>query len=405
MEYLAVAEYCFADHPGGAPRVAWDIAKAMRDRGHSVTFLCYRQGNAPVGIAEVDGIRVVRFDKSERPAWHPKRMEAIVDSARAGFQCWLGDQRFDVVHVHAPLQGLGVYAALGGDEGGASPRYVYTAHSPLVLEQEIIWRSQGWAGRLKLLFGRAMLADAERRMLNAAAQIHTLSEFTRTKLDEAYGTRARTTVIPHWYARINQGISRDEARKRLGWPANAKIFFTVRGMGPRYGVDIAIRALAPLLTEYGGHFFLAGDGVLRPKLQALAETMDSEGRMHFMGRVSDRDLELAYAAADLFILPTLALECFGLITLEAFAFGCPVLATDVGAIPESMVPVLADLLVPAGDVDALRDVARRFLNGEIKVPDGRTLIEFAAGRYGAPVVIPQLCRLLEAPPLAGGGGS
>lgn len=402
MEYLVVVEYCFADHPGGAPRVAWDIAKAMRDRGHAVTLLCYRSGNAPPGIAEVEGMRVVRYDKVERPAWHPRRLDAIIDSARMACRRWLAGKRFDLVHVHSPLQGLGVLAALGGGSGGNGPRYVCTVHSPLVLEQEIMWRSQGWTGRLKLLLGRPMLAGAERRLLAAAERIHTLSEFTRAQLDQAYGTGARTTVIPHWYARVNQGVSRAEARRQLGWPADARIFFTVRGMGPRYGVDIAIRALAPLLTEFDAHFYLAGDGVLRPQLQALAATMDPGGRMHFMGRIPDRELELAYAAADLFILPTLALECFGLITLEAFAFGCPVLSTDVGAIPETMRPVLPGLIVPAGDVAALREKARSFLKGEIALPGERALIEFAAGRYGAPVVIPQLCRLLEGPAAVAG---
>jgi glycosyltransferase involved in cell wall biosynthesis len=114
-----------------------------------------------------------------------------------------------------------------------------------------------------------------------------------------------------------------------------------------------------------------------------------------MGRISDRDLELAYAAADLFVLPTVALECFGLITPEAFAFGCPVLSTDAGAIPESMEPVLPGMIVPAGNVQALRDAARDFLSGSIEVPDSQTLINYASRRYGSAVVIPQLCRLLE----------
>ncbi len=169
MEYLAVVEYCFADQPGGAGRVAWDIAKALRQRGHSVTLLCCcASDETPEGVEVLDGIRVVRFRKRQLPRWYPTRLQAIMDATAAACRRWLSDRRFEVVHVHSAIQGLGVLTALG-----TQPRYVYTAHSPLVLEQEITWRSQGWPGRLKLLLGRGLLANAERRMLGASAAIHT----------------------------------------------------------------------------------------------------------------------------------------------------------------------------------------------------------------------------------------
>jgi glycosyltransferase involved in cell wall biosynthesis len=208
-------------------------------------------------------------------------------------------------------------------------------------------------------------------------------------------------VVPHWYDRINQGIAKADARRELGWPAEARIFFTVRALGPRYGLDVALRAIAPLLAEHDGYFFLGGDGPWRERLKTLGKSLDPGGpggpRIRFLGRISDRELELAYAAADLFVLPTLALECFGLITLEAFAFGCPVLATDAGAIPESMRPILPDLIVPAGDEQALTIAARKFLQNRCPAPASQVLIDYAASRYGAAVVIPQIYDLLEAP--------
>jgi glycosyltransferase involved in cell wall biosynthesis len=395
MEYLAVVEFCFADRPSGAGRVAWDIATAMRLRGHSVTILCYLANNEmPEGVELMDGIRVVRFRKSERPSWHPARLRAIRDATAAACRTWLGDRRFDVVHVHSPIQGVGVLAGLG-----RRPRYVYTAHSPVVLEQDIIWRSQGWTGVLKLLLGRGLLASVERRMLEASAAIHALSEFTRSELERAYRVGQRVSVIPHWYTPRGPRLGKPEARRALGWPQDAKIFFTVRGMGPRYGLDVAIRALGPLTQESDCHFYLGGDGQLRPELEALAATFRRAGsldeRIHFMGRISDEQLETTYAAADLFILPTLALECFGLITIEAMSFGCPVLGTDAAAIPESLAPILPEFIVPAGDVAALQSRARQFLQGSLSVPGRQTLIDYAGGRYGEATVVPELLRLFE----------
>jgi glycosyltransferase involved in cell wall biosynthesis len=190
------------------------------------------------------------------------------------------------------------------------------------------------------------------------------------------------------------------ARQALGWPLDSKIFLTVRSMGPRYGLDVAIRALGPLTQEADCHFYIGGDGPMRRELEALAEevlrTGSGRARIHFTGRLSDRDLELAYAAADLFILPTLALECFGLITIEALASGCPVLGTDAAAIPESLRGILPDFIVPAGDVAALHDRAQQFLDGVLPMPSRQALIDYAGEQYGETTVVPRLLRLFEA---------
>lgn len=390
MEYLCVVENFFGDIPGGAGRVAWDIAKAMRDQGYSVTLLCYQSGDRPLGIAEHEGVRLVRFKKEVMPSWHPGRLNAIIDSTAQGCREWLGDRKWDVVHVHSALMGLGVVAAFG-----KAPKYVFTVHSPLVLEQEIHWRHQGLAGRLKLLFGRAALARAERQMLQAASEIHTLSEFTRQKIDASYGVGKRVTVIPHWYEHSTATPDKVSARAALGWPAEATIFFTVRGLSPRYGVDVAIRALAPLVQKQDCHFYVGGSGPLRQTLEALATELDAAGHIHFLGRLSDADLELAYAAADVFILPTLALECFGLITIEALSLGCPVIASDVAAIPEVMQPILPECVVPAGDVAALREKARQVMAHEINLPDRNSLIEYARLHYSRAVIVPRFVALFE----------
>jgi glycosyltransferase involved in cell wall biosynthesis len=397
VQYLTVVEFCFADRPSGAARVAWDIAQAMRQRGHTVTLVCYCPSDTTAeGVEMVDGIRVLRFHKRERPRWHPGRLRAIVAATAAACRAWLAGQHFDVVHIHSPNQGLGVREALG-----TNPRYVYTAHSPMVLEQDIVWRFQGLAGRLKLLLGRGLLASVERRILEASAEIHTLSEFTRSVLDRDYGVGRRVSVIPHWYTPRGPRLSRREARSLLGWPQDSKILLTVRSMGPRYGLDVAIRALGPLTQESDCHLYLGGDGPMRPQLEALAANFHRAGgvdeRIHFIGRISDQQLEAAYTAADLFILPTLALECFGLIIVEALTFGCPVLGTDAGAIPELLRPILPNFIVPAGDVAALQSRSRQFLETNLPLPDRQTLMDYAVRSYQEAAMMSRLLRLFGNP--------
>ena len=88
------------------------------------------------------------------------------------------------------------------------------------------------------------------------------------------------------------------------------------------------------------------------------------------------------------------MECFGLITLEAFSYGCPVLSSDAAAIPETMRPILPDLIVPAGDVAALRRKIDDFISDKIVVAP-EELLEYVESRFGAAVVLPQLLALLK----------
>ena len=85
-------------------------------------------------------------------------------------------------------------------------------------------------------------------------------------------------------------------------------------------------------------------------------------RVRFLGRVDDDALIDVYRAADVSVVPSRAWEGFGLVTLESLACGTPVLVSDEGGLPEAVLRLDPDLVVPAGDVDALAaqlDRARR----------------------------------------------
>lgn len=82
---------------------------------------------------------------------------------------------------------------------------------------------------------------------------------------------------------------------------------------------------------------------------AIADASDSS--IHVSGPVDDATLEAAYGAADLFVLPS-RYEGYGIVYAEALAHGLPVIACDVGSIPE-LVGEEAALLVPPDDVEAL----------------------------------------------------
>jgi glycosyltransferase involved in cell wall biosynthesis len=179
----------------------------------------------------------------------------------------------------------------------------------------------------------------ERQCLRRTGLVTAFSEFTRRRIRRLHGPAIAggVRVIPGWadLERFRIVSDRAAARAQLEWPVDVPVLFTVRRLVPRMGLDRLIQAM-PRIGADGRPCLLviAGEGPLRGALQGLARNLHLESSVQFSGRVDETTLSTMYGAADAFVLPTRALECFGLIAIEALASGVPVLATPTGAIPE-----------------------------------------------------------------------
>lgn len=104
----------------------------------------------------------------------------------------------------------------------------------------------------------------------------------------------------------------------------------------------------------GVEVVLAGDGPLRPELEARARDLGCADRVRFLGFVNQEALPGVYAAADVLVLPSED-EPFGLVVNEAFACGLPAVVTDAcGAAGDLVSDGETGFVVPVGDVPALR---------------------------------------------------
>jgi glycosyltransferase involved in cell wall biosynthesis len=393
VKYLSVVNGCFVNLPAGAPRVAWDMCKVLVQQGHDVTMFCPKHLPDDPDEIVYEKIRVVQFELPKTRSLHFLKLRKYANAARSVIQQHLEGIAWDIVHIHVPMEGYAVYQAIGD-----GPKYVYTCHSPATMEMVYNWGKQGWKGHLKRIFGLRRLKLMEYRLLSQATQIQTLSDYTRRCLESLYGGQLSTkmTLIPHWCRQdFSRTRSKSEARKILGWPLDSEIIFSIRGMRERYGVDVAIRAVAPIVKESEKTFYmLAGHGYLRSSLEKLARDL-AGSKIKFMGQISDQALKLCYEAADIFVLPSITLECFGLIVLEAFAYGLPVIGTDAGAIPELLNPILPNCIVPAARVDALEQKIRQFLRRELCIPSAETIQQYAQSRYGQEVIARQFIQWIQ----------
>ncbi|MEJ2241190.1 MAG: glycosyltransferase, partial [Candidatus Bathyarchaeota archaeon] len=78
---------------------------------------------------------------------------------------------------------------------------------------------------------------------------------------------------------------------------------------------------------------IVGSGILEESIRCKVKKLGLENYVKFFGYIGKEDLDKCYSAADLFVLPSIN-EPFGIVLLEAMAFGCPIIASNSGACPE-----------------------------------------------------------------------
>jgi glycosyltransferase involved in cell wall biosynthesis len=174
----------------------------------------------------------------------------------------------------------------------------------------------------------------------------------------------------------------DVARARLGWPPGAKIVLCVRRMVKRMGMGELIRAWERVVGDFPDALLvLAGDGVMRGELEAMAAGVGSSVR--FMGRLDDQLLPAAYAGADFSIVPSRALEGFGLVAAESLACGTPALVTPVGGLPGVVRGLDPRLVMGSARREDLEAGLRRGLSMGEALPARQTCRKFAVGQFSS----------------------
>jgi glycosyltransferase involved in cell wall biosynthesis len=214
--------------------------------------------------------------------------------------------------------------------------------------------------------GAALLWLVERSALMRARRIQVLSDFSADLLWKLYRIGPDRIVKIPGGADLTQFqplSDRSARRAALGLPTGRPLFFTLRNLEPRMGLDTLIAAMDRLRRRAPEVLLLIGGaGSLRPELERLVQARQLTGHVRFLGFVPEAELPRYYGVADAFVLPTRDLEGFGLVTVEALACGTPVLGTPVGATPELLVPLDASLIFSDATADAMTLHLARFLD-------------------------------------------
>jgi len=260
---------------------------------------------------------------------------------------------------------------------------------PLVVHFHGPW---AWEGREEARPGMQMRIKAwlERQVYRRAARYVVLSEAFGHELVERYRVDpACVRVVPGGVEaeRFALDVTRQEARERLGWPLNRPIVLSVRRLVRRMGLKQLIEAMVLVRQQVPEALLLiAGRGPLAEGLQAQIEAQQLRQHVRLLGFLSEELLPWAYRAADLTIVPTVALEGFGLITLESLAAGTPVLVTPVGGLPEAVRGLSASLVLEAATKEALAAGLIEALTGQRSLPAPEACQAYVRAHFDWPVI-------------------
>jgi glycosyltransferase involved in cell wall biosynthesis len=160
-------------------------------------------------------------------------------------------------------------------------------------------------------------------------------------------------------------------------PSHEVVIGIAKSLRPKYGVDILIRAFASLVTKHKNiRLKIAGKGLYAQEYKNMVKNLGIENSVDFLGFVDHSELPRLFSELDIFVMPsTVDDESFGVAAIEASATGLPVVASNVGGIPEVVVDNVTGYLVEKKNVERLAEAI------EILIHDPRLRLEMGkAGR-------------------------
>ena len=246
----------------------------------------------------------------------------------------------DVVHVHWPVP----HAWFGGLARASSGGTTAVVSSFYSVEIRWIERRLGWA--VPFLRWSIEMSDAVTAISSATAS--AVARYTTREVPVIPFSAAVSGFAP------DSSTTTGRAPRRDG---SFRLLFVGR-LVERKGIHILIRALARVRERVDATLTVIGKGPEVAALEAEAVRVGVEASVRFAGRVDETTLSEAYRASDLFILPAVVdrkgdTEGLGVVLLEALEFGLPVIASDIGGIPDIVRHRETGLLVPPGDAAAL----------------------------------------------------
>ena len=328
-----------SDH-GGQPLATFAIAKGLAQQGYMVSLVAFQDGDLIHHYQDFckQTILIEDYRIGKENAW-----QSFMQLTQGLFKIWQNYRIYPSGVIYFSNHRCGLFAVLlGWLLRWKTVLHICTAMDPALFHQQDRWAVQ----------------NTDRYI--------TVSENVKIAWLQALNLKPKRIINVYNGIDTHRFIPASnplEIRRSLNLPQDYKIISYIGRLSPTKGLEVLLYSFARLVQTTSESVFLAiagsPSGFAKDKdgqkyfeqIQDLQKQLDLTGNSKFLGHLADP--LCLYQASDLTVLASTYAEPFGLVIIESMACGVPVIASEVGGIPEILNPNFSQLLVKPNDVDSL----------------------------------------------------
>jgi glycosyltransferase involved in cell wall biosynthesis len=330
---------------GGIEVALLELSKSLTRLGHEVTIINGASNGAAEFHIEDVMVKTIDLAGTMRRTWDPANLRFARQVAFPFAALAAELPGFDVYHGHFYTSGLAANV-LARKYGGSAVNTIHGSYYDIwrYIEPPIISSMYRLTERT--------LAPMLARM--SKIQIHTGGYFARRVI--SWGAPPDKVVTIHNGFDPHVFKPGEVSSNLVG---ERTILFTARRLVEKNGLEYLISAMPDIVAQHDAELVIAGDGPHKQHLQKLVAHHNLQNDVSFIGAVPHSKLPQLISASDIVVIPSL-MEASSLFLIESMACKRPVVATNVGGIPE-ILNEGCGVLVPPRNTLALSQAINRLI--------------------------------------------
>ncbi|TET34035.1 MAG: N-acetyl-alpha-D-glucosaminyl L-malate synthase BshA [Planctomycetota bacterium] len=348
---------------GGSGTVATELGIALGKRGHDVSFIAYSMPyrfNFEPNV-HYHEVQMLNYPLFEYP---PYSLALAVKTAEI-----VESENLDLVHSHYAVPHATSAFLAKQILGGRKLKAVTTLHGT----------------DITLVGSDPSYARITRFSIEQSDGITSVSEFLKKETRKIFEVENNIEVIPNFVDtdRFTRNVNCDDRAKFAS--EDEKLLIHISNFRPVKRISDVLKIFAGVRKEMPAKLLMVGDGPLRASAFCGASSLGIESDVLFMGKQAE--IEKMLCLADLLLLPSQT-ESFGLVALEAMSCEIPVVASDVGGIPEVVRHGECGYLAPVGDVSKMTEYALKVLgDNELRKKMGKNARDYAIENFSMEEIV------------------
>jgi L-malate glycosyltransferase len=319
---------CCYPTAGGSGVVATELGKHLAERGHAVAFISYAN---PLRLGELP----------PRVCYHEVEQDSHVLLRQFPHSLTLTAKMVEVARTHK-LQIMHVHYAIPFAAAAIMARQIAPE-----LDLKVVTTLHGTD--ITLVGGSPSFAPVTQWSIEQSDAVTAVSHYLREETYRQLPLRKDIAVVYNFIDPDRHGVRKCRCIPEKSCSDQATLMHISNFRALKRTGDV-VRIFARVREKRNARLVLVGDGPEAGRTRALVDSLGLTESVRFVGIVGE--VASLLAEADVLLLPS-ETESFGLVALEAMASGVPVVASNVGGLPEVVEHGVTGFLAPVGDVEAM----------------------------------------------------